>query len=91
MKLYVFSNINFALIQFFNSQAELNPLFGQNLLLLLKITTAFSLYNNVTGVDLSPKFLDCARNIAEKAGISEQVSFQEWDMNNLQFDDDTYV
>jgi demethylmenaquinone methyltransferase/2-methoxy-6-polyprenyl-1,4-benzoquinol methylase len=45
---------------------------------------------HVTGVDLSAEFLDCARSIAEKAGISEQVSFQEGDMNNLQFDDDTF-
>jgi len=45
---------------------------------------------HVTGVDLSPEFLDCARDIAEKAGISEQVSFQEGDMNNLPFDDDTF-
>ena len=45
---------------------------------------------HVTGVDLSPEFLDCARSIAEKAGISEQVSFQEGDMNNLPFDDDTF-
>ena len=45
---------------------------------------------HVTGVDLSPEFLDCARSIAEKAGISEQVSFQEGDMNNLPFDDATF-
>ena len=45
---------------------------------------------HVTGVDLSPEFLDCARGIAEKAGIPEQVSFQEGDMNNLPFDDDTF-
>jgi demethylmenaquinone methyltransferase/2-methoxy-6-polyprenyl-1,4-benzoquinol methylase len=45
---------------------------------------------HVTGVDLSPEFLDCARSIAEKAGISEQVSFQEGDMNNLLFDDDAF-
>ncbi|MEA1965781.1 MAG: class I SAM-dependent methyltransferase [Euryarchaeota archaeon] len=44
----------------------------------------------VTGVDLSPEFLVYARSIAEKAGISEQVSFQEGDMNNLQFDDDAF-
>jgi demethylmenaquinone methyltransferase/2-methoxy-6-polyprenyl-1,4-benzoquinol methylase len=40
---------------------------------------------HVTGVDLSLEFLDCARSIAEKAGISKQVSFQEGDMNNLPF------
>jgi len=45
---------------------------------------------HVTGVDLSPEFLDYARSIAEKAGISEQVSFQEGDMNKLPFDDDTF-
>ncbi len=45
---------------------------------------------HVKGVDLSPEFLVYARSIAEKAGISEQVSFQEGDMNNLQFDDDTF-
>ena len=45
---------------------------------------------HVTGVDLSPKFIDCARSITEKAGISEQVSFQEGDMNKLPFDDDTF-
>ncbi len=45
---------------------------------------------HVTGIDLSPEFLDCARSIAEKAGISEQVSFREGDMNNPPFDDDTF-
>ena len=45
---------------------------------------------HVTGVDLSPEFLVYARSIAEKAGMSEHVSFQEGDMNNLQFDDDTF-
>jgi ubiquinone/menaquinone biosynthesis C-methylase UbiE len=45
---------------------------------------------HVTGVDLSPEFLVYARDIAEKAGISDQVSFQEGDMNNLPFDNDTF-
>jgi demethylmenaquinone methyltransferase/2-methoxy-6-polyprenyl-1,4-benzoquinol methylase len=45
---------------------------------------------HVTGVDLSPEFLDCARSIAEKAGIYEQVSFREGDINNLPFDDDAF-
>jgi len=36
---------------------------------------------HVTGVDLSLEFLDCARSIAEKAGMFEQVSFQEGGMN----------
>jgi demethylmenaquinone methyltransferase / 2-methoxy-6-polyprenyl-1,4-benzoquinol methylase len=45
---------------------------------------------HVTGIDISPEFLVYARDIAEKAGMSEQVSFQEGDMNNLPFDDDTF-
>jgi len=35
---------------------------------------------HVTGVDLSPEFLVYAKSIAEKASISEQVSFQEGDI-----------
>ncbi len=45
---------------------------------------------HVTGIDLSPKFLTYAGSIAEMAGISEQISFQEGDMNNLPFDDATF-
>jgi demethylmenaquinone methyltransferase/2-methoxy-6-polyprenyl-1,4-benzoquinol methylase len=45
---------------------------------------------HVTGIDRSPEFLVYARDLAEKAGISEQVSFQEGDMNNLPFDDDAF-
>ncbi len=45
---------------------------------------------HVTGVDMSPKFLAYARSIAEKAGSSEQISFQEGGMNNLPLDDDTF-
>jgi len=45
---------------------------------------------HVTGIDLSLEFLDCARSIVEKAGISEQVSFHEGDMNNLPFNDATF-
>ena len=45
---------------------------------------------HVTGIDLSLEFLDCAGSIVEKAGISEQVSFREGDMNNLPFNDATF-
>ena len=45
---------------------------------------------HVTGIDRSLEFLAHARSIAETAGISEQVSFQEGDINNLPFDDDTF-
>ncbi len=56
----------------------------------IMLAEAVGVAGHVTGVDRSPEFLDCARSIAEKAGIPEQVSFQEGDMNNLPFDDDTF-
>ncbi len=56
----------------------------------IMLTEAVGPAGHVTGIDLSPEFLDCARDIAEKAGMSEQVSFQEGDMNNLPFDDATF-
>ena len=45
---------------------------------------------HVTGLDLSPELLTYAREIANKSSLSEQVSFQEGDVNKLPFDDDTF-
>jgi len=45
---------------------------------------------HVTGLDLSPQFLVHAREIAEKAGLSERISFQQGDVNRLPFDDDAF-
>jgi demethylmenaquinone methyltransferase/2-methoxy-6-polyprenyl-1,4-benzoquinol methylase len=45
---------------------------------------------HVTGLDLSPEFLTYARDMVKKAGFSERVSFQEGDINELSFDDDTF-
>jgi len=45
---------------------------------------------HVTGLDLSPQFSVHARGIAEKAGLSERISFQQGDVNRLPFDDDTF-
>ena len=45
---------------------------------------------HVTGLDLSPGFLVHARETANKSGLSEQVSFQEGDVNRLPFDADTF-
>ena len=56
----------------------------------IMLAEAVGAAGHVTGVDLSPEFLAHARDIAEKAGIPEQVSFQEGDMNNLPFDDATF-
>lgn len=45
---------------------------------------------HVTGLDLSPEFLVVAKEIVEKASLSEHISFQEGDVNKLPFDDDTF-
>jgi len=45
---------------------------------------------HVTGLDLSPDFLVLARKKVEEAGLSDQVSFQEGDVRELPFDDDSF-
>lgn len=45
---------------------------------------------HITGLDLSPDILVCAKDIVKKAGLSERISFREGDMNKLPFDDDTF-
>ena len=42
---------------------------------------------HVTGLDLSAESLDYAKGIVDQAGLSEMVSFQEGDVNQLPFDD----
>ena len=44
---------------------------------------------HVIGLDSSPEFLVHAKKVVKKAGLSEQVYFQEGDVKNLPFDDDT--
>ena len=45
---------------------------------------------HITGLDLSPEHLACAREIVEGAGQSERISFQEGGVRELPFDDDTF-
>ncbi|MDJ0819512.1 MAG: methyltransferase domain-containing protein [Desulfobacterales bacterium] len=45
---------------------------------------------HITGLDLSPEFLDRAEEMVENAGLSERISFREGDVNRLPFDDDTF-
>lgn len=45
---------------------------------------------HVTGLDVSPEFLDYARETAEKSGLSEQVSFYEGDVHKLPFGNDVF-
>jgi demethylmenaquinone methyltransferase/2-methoxy-6-polyprenyl-1,4-benzoquinol methylase len=45
---------------------------------------------HITGLDLSPEFLAFAKDIVQKAGLSERISFREGDVNKLPFDDDAF-
>jgi len=45
---------------------------------------------HVTGLDLSPQFLVHAREITEKAGLSERISYQQGDVSRLPFGDDAF-
>ena len=45
---------------------------------------------HVIGLDLSLEFLVHAKEIVVKSGLSEQISFQEGDIDKLPFDDDTF-
>jgi len=45
---------------------------------------------HVTGLDLSPEFLDYGRQIVHEAGLSERISFKEGDVTRLPFDDDHF-
>jgi demethylmenaquinone methyltransferase/2-methoxy-6-polyprenyl-1,4-benzoquinol methylase len=45
---------------------------------------------NVTGVDIAPEMVTYATDVAEKAGLSKQLSYREGDMNNLPFNDNTF-
>ena len=45
---------------------------------------------HVTGLDVSPEFLEHGRDIIEQAGLSERISFQEGDVAKLPFDDNTF-
>jgi demethylmenaquinone methyltransferase/2-methoxy-6-polyprenyl-1,4-benzoquinol methylase len=56
----------------------------------LLLAEAIQPEGHVTGLDLSPEFLAHARSIVEQAGLSDSVTFQEGNVNNLPFDDNTF-
>ena len=60
---------------------------GSNTLLL---SEAVGPGGHVIGLDLSSEFLVIAKEIAKKSGLSEQISFQEGNVNQLPFDDDSF-
>jgi ubiquinone/menaquinone biosynthesis C-methylase UbiE len=45
---------------------------------------------HITGLDISPQFLRHAEEIVKRSGLSERISFQEGDIRELPFDDDTF-
>lgn len=45
---------------------------------------------HITGLDLAPELLDYAREIGEKAGLSERISFWEGDVRELPFGADAF-
>jgi ubiquinone/menaquinone biosynthesis C-methylase UbiE len=45
---------------------------------------------HVTGLDISAEMLDYGRKIVKDAGLSERISFQEGDVVNLPFEDNTF-
>ena len=45
---------------------------------------------HVIGLDIAPKFLDYARELADTIGLSEQTSFREGNVDHLPFDDDSF-
>jgi demethylmenaquinone methyltransferase/2-methoxy-6-polyprenyl-1,4-benzoquinol methylase len=44
----------------------------------------------ITGLDLSPTFLDHARELVKDAGLSDRITFREGDVKKLPFDADTF-
>jgi ubiquinone/menaquinone biosynthesis C-methylase UbiE len=56
----------------------------------LLLAEAVGSAGHVTGLDISSEFLLHAKEIVDKAGLSEQISFEEGDVNKLPFDDDSF-
>ena len=56
----------------------------------LLLTEAVGPAGHVTGLDISAEFLLHAKEIVNNSGLSEQISFQEGDVNKLPFNDDTF-
>jgi demethylmenaquinone methyltransferase/2-methoxy-6-polyprenyl-1,4-benzoquinol methylase len=45
---------------------------------------------HVTGLDISPEFLDRAQQIVERAGLSQRIAFKQGDVNALPFDNNSF-
>jgi len=56
----------------------------------LMLANAVGPKGHVTGLDLSAKLLAHAKEVTEKKGMPERVSFKEGNFTSLPFDDDTF-
>jgi len=56
----------------------------------LLLADEVGLTGHVTGLDISSEMLDRGREIVREAGLSERISFQEGDVANLPFDNNTF-
>ena len=56
----------------------------------LSLAEAVGFTGHVTGLDVSSEFLNRGREIVKEAGLSERISFQEGDVANLPFDNNTF-
>ena len=56
----------------------------------LLLAEAIGPTGNVTGVDLSPAFLRCARKMAEASHLRNRIRFREGDVSHLPFEDDAF-
>jgi ubiquinone/menaquinone biosynthesis C-methylase UbiE len=54
------------------------------------LAEAVGINGHVTGLDVSPKFLNYARKMVKKSGLSERVSFQEGNVSSLPFENNTF-
>lgn len=60
---------------------------GLQTLLLLR---AIGNKGHVTGLDLLPELISFGRNMIEKAGLSNQITFREGDVSQLPFEDNSF-
>ena len=56
----------------------------------LQLAQAVGPAGHITGLDLSPQFVAYGSELVKKAGLSQQISFQEGDVRALPFDDDSF-
>ncbi|MCP4748800.1 MAG: methyltransferase domain-containing protein [Desulfobacteraceae bacterium] len=56
----------------------------------LLLGDAVGLTGHVTGLDVSTEFLNRGEEIVKEAGLSERISFQEGDVANIPFDNETF-